>query len=258
MKKLLLVLLGFATLSLTSCLDIFENITLNNDGSGTYEVKMDMAKGIKIMQDMIGGGGQSSKKKKEKMDSSFSYKSIVDTASELSAEEKKVYGKGICHIKVDEENAVAFVEMKFPFASKNEFATLQNVMHSQNGGVNMFDVIDRIMSKMKDAPPIDQREKDELPIGSLSYVLTDNSISCKAKVNNNADKKNDVIDDIPKELLGMMKMNMKLTINLPKPLTSIDNKTAAISSDKKVVIISKELTLGETLKGVDYNFNINF
>jgi hypothetical protein len=49
MKKIILSLLAAATLTLTACLDIVEEITLNADGSGKYAMSMDMSQMMQMM-----------------------------------------------------------------------------------------------------------------------------------------------------------------------------------------------------------------
>ena len=47
MKRILIYLLSTCLLSMMSCLDIEEEITVNTDGSGMYEVRMDMTEAVR-------------------------------------------------------------------------------------------------------------------------------------------------------------------------------------------------------------------
>ena len=52
MKRIFIYLLSTCLLSMMSCLDIEEEITINTDGSGMYEVRMDMTEAVKMIMAM--------------------------------------------------------------------------------------------------------------------------------------------------------------------------------------------------------------
>jgi len=52
MKKILIYLFSTCLLSMMSCLDIEEEITINTDGSGMYEMRMDMSEAVKMIMAM--------------------------------------------------------------------------------------------------------------------------------------------------------------------------------------------------------------
>jgi hypothetical protein len=54
MHRLLLLLLAVGTLSLSGCLHILEEVTIKNNGSGTYKMTLDMSE-IKGMMDALSG-----------------------------------------------------------------------------------------------------------------------------------------------------------------------------------------------------------
>ena len=74
MKKILLILLASVSLMVSGCLEIEEGIKLNDDGSGTMEVKTDMGE-IMSMLSMMGAG----KGEKINKDTIISYKGYLDT-----------------------------------------------------------------------------------------------------------------------------------------------------------------------------------
>lgn len=52
MKRILVYLLSICLFGMVSCLDIEEEITINSDGSGMYEMRMDMTEAVKMMMAM--------------------------------------------------------------------------------------------------------------------------------------------------------------------------------------------------------------
>ena len=263
MKKLSYLLLAFVTLSLTSCFDIFESITLKEDGSGVYEQKLDMGKAFQLVEKMGSGGAASSKKKKEYKDSSFSYAAFVDTAKALSAEQKAVFRKGSAIIHIDEAKGEGLVTMRFPFANAKEFTMLQDMLHNKSENSSLLESIGNIIAGGLDKsgaggmmPPKDKKDEG-LPTQNLLYSLTSSNVSCKVLASKTAKPKEDM-SYMPKEFLEMMQMNTQLTINLPRAAKNVVNKNAVVSADKKTVSIKKVLGFDEAPTNLDFGFSIDY
>ena len=93
MKKIFSFLIACTAILLTGCFDAVEELTIAPDGTGVYKSTMDMG-GMFDMLEMMAAMDTSQnsdlKKFAEKdVDSTASLRSVVDTASNLSAEEKK-------------------------------------------------------------------------------------------------------------------------------------------------------------------------
>lgn len=71
MQKFILSLFTICTLFLTGCLETTQEITLNNDGSGTISNTNDMSALIGLARQM-GGGGDMAKLPQEAIDSTIS------------------------------------------------------------------------------------------------------------------------------------------------------------------------------------------
>lgn len=261
MRKFIYVAIAAVTISLTSCFDVFETITINEDGSGVYEQKIDMGRAFEMINEM--GGGAASKKK-EKMDSTFSFKELSDTSKNLTESEKKILAKGKGIIKLDVEKGLGQIAFNFPYANAQEFVTLQNLMHRSDGTAGSISSIAGSILKGaagKSAEAMGGAEETKgggLPVKDLEYSLTANHIACKVLPAKKEVKKDDELKDLPQNMKDMMKMKMNLIINLPRPLKTIDNKVAKISTDKKKIEIKKEIAFEDNLSSPDFNFNIDF
>lgn len=268
--KLKFLLVAFVAFSLTSCLDMFETITLNNDGSGVYELKLDMAKAITMMEGMTkkmdGGGPSSSKKKKEeKVDSSFSFAKVVDTVKGLSPREKAIFKKATGQIKIDEKQQIAFVHLKFPFASAEEFTIIQKVMNDKEGSMGDFGIIKSILNKKDKSKgqALDNPGKAEVPGKDFIYELTANSFSRKVKETKKAaegDAGDKAFEDmkLPAEMMEMFKLNINLTVNLPREVKNVEGKDAIISADKKQIKFSKQAMMDVPFKAADFDCKVEF
>lgn len=264
--KLKHVVIGFFAILLTSCMDIFETINLNADGSGTYIIKMEMGEMVSMMANMAGSEKSSNKKKKELMDSSFSYATTVDTMKNLSAEEKRVLRKAGGKLHVDEAKGEMWVEMKFPFANATDFALIQQSMDNNN--TKDFGVLDKLLGgKTKDMDKMGMGDdikngNDGLPMPKTSYALTANSFTRKTitppqQTNANTEEKKEE-DEMTKKMMAMMEMNMSFTLNLPKAATKIDAKDAVVSEDKKQIKFKKKVNIEEVTKAALFNCYIEF
>src|SRR4029079_18439779 len=99
MKKITLILIAIISLSLTGCLEVTEEITLNEDGSGNYVNISDMSKVIPIVKNM----GVSNQMGDNKLDTLITLGN--DGTEGLSAEDVAMLKSGTLKIKkdVDEE-----------------------------------------------------------------------------------------------------------------------------------------------------------
>ena len=84
MKKLLLFLSAAFTLGLTGCFETTEEITLNEDGSGTYININDMSKLIPVLKNM-GAADQFGDRKK--LDTSFALGTSKESIEGLTEED---------------------------------------------------------------------------------------------------------------------------------------------------------------------------
>src|SRR5689334_7118617 len=115
MRMLKVFLVAVGCVFLASCLEINEELQINDNGSGQVSTTMDMAQLIDMMQAM--GGEEFEKKKDEKIDSVISLKNFVDTAKNLTAEQKALLRNGTLRIKMNMAEKEFNINMKYPFSS---------------------------------------------------------------------------------------------------------------------------------------------
>ena len=117
MKKLLLLLL-VSSICLWGCLNSEEDVTINADGSGVYQNTMDMS-GMFDMMDMLAAmdTSQNSQLKKvsdKDIDSSFSFKSFIDTVTSLTADEKRLFEKATMRMNINQKQKKFKMTMSYP------------------------------------------------------------------------------------------------------------------------------------------------
>jgi hypothetical protein len=234
MKKVLFILFAGCSILLTSCFETTQEITLNNDGSGTYVNTNDMSKIITIAKNM--GAGASDKMPKGPIDTSISFASTADSIPDLSAADKELLKKGTLHMQMNMEDEKFITVMSFPFSTLDDIQKF-----NQLSGKMM-------MSSMKDKMPGD------MPMGSGGlpapssfddyYKLEFSNGELKKKLNK--EKYADVDKD---EFLNGLKqaasMGIPVTstfiINLPRPAEKAEGKNVKLSKDKMKVTISSTM-----------------
>ena len=144
MKNILLTATLLCTLVLTGCFESTQEITLNEDGSGTISNTNDMSALIGLAKQM-GGGEEIEKAATQKIDSTFSLAAQADSIANLSPEEKTMIKKGVANIKMNLKEEKFSTNIKFPFATAAELLScnrlsakiMAETIKGQMGGMPM-------------------------------------------------------------------------------------------------------------------------
>ena len=249
MNKIKFVLAFLLALVLYSCVDTEERIVINADESGTYSLTIDLGKLIELANQMMPDSTRAGKSK-EKKDSIIYFKNFIDTAQNLTAEEKALYRDGYLHIDMDEANNKMKVEMGCPFKNSNQLTQVKN---------NFLKVADKLklFNKTKDSNLDDMadnsaggdkgfNDKTINPIGGNSTFL-----AAPGKITNVIN----VTDEMKKNMandstLAMMQqmtmmtgdMTYRTVVVLPKAAKLAEGPGKILSADGKTVTFSFSLT----------------
>src|SRR5687767_15254064 len=149
MKKLLFSLVTAVCFFLAGCLETTQELTLNNDGSGTFSTTSDMSAAIGIAKQM---GGAAEMEKAPAMDTSFSLQKGADSMSTLNAEERALARTGTMKVKMDTKEEKAFTVLSFPFSKPSQVSDLTKLT-----GKVMGEAMEKQMKEqIKEAPPMAQ------------------------------------------------------------------------------------------------------
>jgi hypothetical protein len=234
MKKILFSLFaGFAIL-FTSCLDTTQEITLNDDGSGTYVNTNDMGKILTIAKNM--GSASTDKMPQQAIDTSFSFVSAADSIPGLSAEEKELLKKGSIHIKMSVEDEKFTTVMNFPFSTLGDISKFNRLSGKM--------MMESLKGKMPTQMPMGSDAMPESSSFDDYYTLEFSNGELKKKLNK--EKYADVEKD---EFLNGMKQAGAMgipvistyIINLPRPAEKVEGKNVKLSEDKKKVTVSSTM-----------------
>ena len=236
MKRILIAFVAFISLSLTGCLDIIEEIDLTANGSGTYKTTADMS-GAFDMLEMIAAMDTSAnsglKKLKDKnFDSSFQLKSLTDTASNLTPEQKKFFSRAVGRMQMNAEQKKFIINMDFPFDKPEDINTLTRMTE---GGKGLS-----LLGKSAGGPAMNGSSDETMPsFDVFDWKFTRNLMERKVNPEKLAAfKSNNKFKDLG-DAAGMLEqMKMKTVIHLPAAAKKVTGEKAVLSDDKKTVTIS--------------------
>jgi hypothetical protein len=240
MKKVILLFSIFTLTFLSSCLDTVEEITINDDNSGVYTMKMDMSKMIELANQM-GGEKSASKKAKEKKDTVINIKDLMANMANISAAEKELYNAATMHIKLDEENAEMKIDMSCPFTSINQLPEIKK---------NFFKLIEKVKAFDKISNKSSNEEENKMTEDMPNNVLmpsadSHHNFSAKPGLIENSItdpegyKKEMQADSSLQTMQQMMSMigepSYKVTITTAKEIKKYTGNGAILSPNKKTV-----------------------
>jgi len=251
----------------SGCFDTLEEVTITENGSGTFVNTLDMGKILGLAKTMGSGKDEMKDFDKLKMDTVINLKDIKDSLKNLNAAEKNIAATGTLKIQVDATDEKMNFTFTFPFSKISEVAGIQNILKKAKQ-----DIIDDIMQKImgeeagKDEALLGNEEgnenKDNMGGANIDEYYTSAYEKGKFTRKLNKEKYANVEDD--KSLKSLQEMaqlgmaiNMKTIINLPKPAKKAEGKGVKLSEDKKKITV--EGTLDDFFEDASYfEYNIEY
>lgn len=230
----------------SSCLDTEEKIIIHKNESGLYSVKVDMSKMLQMMKQM---GQMEDFNLEEKKDTTFYFKSVIDTIKSLSPKEKELFKDGSLHISMDENEGEMIITMNFPFKRlrdlpeiKSSYLHIIDKMKLSSG----FEKADE--EEQLNIVPFDLGgEKNVLAPGNEAFRFT----ASPGKISNTMIDTNlfseKVQGDSTIQMLQQMSvlmgdMNFKTVVEAPSKIKHFKGNLAVLSEDKKTVSFSTTFT----------------
>jgi hypothetical protein len=260
MKKIKFILAFLLALAFYSCVDTEERIVINADQSGTYSLTIDLGKLIELSNQMMPDSARDSKPK-EKKDSIIYFKNFIDTAQNLTAEEKALYREGYLHIDMDEANNKMKVEMGCPFKNSNQLTQVKNNFLKVADKLNLFNKTkDNTVNDMTDNADGGEKGFDDKSINPLGNNSTFTAIPGKITnvINATDEMKKTMANDSTLAMMQQMTMMMgemtyRTVVVLPKAAKLSEGPGKILSPDGKTVTFSFSLTdLMETPEKASY------
>ena len=246
MKNLRFFLAFTSAAVLSSCLDTEEKIVLNDDNSGTYSMTLDMGRMLTMAASM-GGDKADPEKVKEKKDTTLYLKGMVNSADNLTPEEKVIFQNAVISVKMDEAQNEMMIVMSSPFSNAAGLIEIKK---------NFGTVADKLKAFEKATGEQAKGEEggDEMKMDAKSANPVEDQFTFKAgpglianTINNIQAFKDKVATDSTLAMMSQMTammgdFNYRTIIILPKAVKKYDGPGSTISTDKRTIQFATTLT----------------
>ena len=244
MNKHISVYLVIPLLLLTGCLEVTQNLTINKDGSGVISGTTDLSQVVTLAMQMA---GDKMKEQKMNMDTTVQFKTMFDSAKNMSAANKELLKNGLVHVVMRMDDNKYLITSTIPFKKMADIEKINTAMQKDVSGRFLDNALKEAMkqSNASDTSSIPEpRQTPPLSLPENYFILT-----CKnGLISRTADKTKLTLLD-QDEMLNQMKqigsmgapLKTNFVIQLPKPAKKFEGKNLTLSDDKKTVTISNEL-----------------
>jgi hypothetical protein len=256
----------------SGCFDTLEEVTIADNGSGTFVNSLDMGKMLGLAKTMGSGKDEMKDIDKLKMDTVIYLKDLKDSMKNLNAAEKNIAATGTLKIQVDANDDKMKFTFTFPFSKISEIDGIQSVLKKAKQDV-LDDTMKKIMGEEsgKDeegdknqgllGDQVEDAKNDDMGANIDAYYT---SVYEKGKFTRKLNKEKYAHVEDDKSLKSLQEMaqlgmaiNMKTVINLPKPAKKAEGKGLKLSDDKKK--ITMEGTLDDFFEDASYfEYNIEY
>lgn len=235
MQKFILTVLTICTLALTGCFETTQEITLNEDGSGTFSATNDLS-GMISMAKQMGGGSEIEKAGEQNIDSTISMKDKADSIPGLSPQEKEMIKNGTLNVKMNLKAENFFTKLTFPFSKPSQIA----VYNKLSGKI----LAEAMKNQMAEGPsmPMDQMPEPTSFDDYYTIEFSEGELTKKVNKEKYAGAEKDEYLKGVKQMSSMgLTMKANYVINLPRPAQKAEGKNVKLSEDKKKVTISADI-----------------
>ncbi|HEY8733756.1 MAG TPA: hypothetical protein VIL90_04265 [Puia sp.] len=242
MKRLKLFLTLAIMFFLAGCFEINEDIDVKPDGSGVYSVHNNMSQLLQAMQTYLGKEEMDKQLPSKNIDTTVMMRSLLDTAKNISEENKKLTKDGYVHLKLNLEQKEFKSDVVIPFKSQADLRKLYNSMNNQTLGFNQL--FKGIAGRQDSIPSGNDQGMPDMNQFNAIYDFESRDGLMSRKLNQEKWK---ALQQSPQfaqmKEAGSMGISIPytLTISIPRPVKKVDNELAKLFPDKKKVIIQYNL-----------------
>jgi hypothetical protein len=234
MKKILFSLLTVCSLFLVGCLETTQEVSINEDGSGTASYTTDMSALIGMIKQM--GSGEDLKEMNQVLDSTIAMSSIADSIPDLSDTEKALMNKGEMKVTMDMKQDKFLTKLNFPFASVTDIHTCNQLAGKVVGEALKGQGGLGAMTGDEGSPQMSSFEE------YFQTVYSNGRIEKKLIKEKYEQVGEDEFFKSMKEASGMgLAMKANYIINLPRPASKAEGKGITLSEDKKKITIAVDM-----------------
>lgn len=236
------MLLLFMFVCFTACYEVNEEITINPDGSGTHNTKMDMGQMLEMIESMAGEEELAKEGLDRVLDTTILMKSVLDSAKDMTPEQRELLKDGKMNLKMNMKEKVFKAEVNIPF--KN-YKNLQSLMSGNgNSMTGLSQLFKGVFDKGEEKPALDSPKEPGLEDMNTIFdvVVKDGVVSRKV----NPEKHKALVEkpevtQLQQMAEGGMEILYTTVIKLPRPAKQVENPLMKLSDDKKTVTLKYNL-----------------
>ena len=246
MTRLKIFFTAFALFFLAGCFEINEDIDVKADGSGVFSYHMDMSQLLLAMQSYLGKEEMDKQLPPRNIDTTVMMRTLLDTAKNVSAENKKLIHDGTVHLKLNMEKKEFSSDVVIPFKSLSDLQKLYNSMNNQTLG---FTQLFKGLAGKTDTSSIGGTDTGggtpDMNQFNAIYDFESHDGLLSRKLNQTKWKE---LQQSPQfaqmKEAGSMGISIPytLTVAVPRPVKKIDNPLAKLFPDRKKVVLQYNLT----------------
>jgi len=221
-------------LALASCAETKEELVIKKDGSGTLELKMDLAKMVDMMKNFASDSDIQKQGLDKPFDTTMLLKSFIDTASGIASAKKAALRDGSIHLTLNIKEHIDKMDMAFPFKSTDQIPDLYQGLNTSASGLK------ELMGKSDGGQAGDKG----LPQLSTVYDITVKNGIYSRKVNKEryeTFKQGMNLEQLKQMGSVMGSISYTVSVSLPQPVKKTSNVKTVLSDDKKTVTLSADL-----------------
>ncbi len=229
-------------LLLAGCFEINEDINVKADGSGVYSVHTDMSQLLQAMQTYLGKDEMDKQLPQKEIDTTVMMKTLLDTAKNITAENKALIKDGSVHLKLNINEKIFNSDITIPFKSQSDLQKLYNSMNNQTLGFNQL--FKGIAGKTDSTMSGNDQGMPDMNQFNAIYDFESHDGLLSRKLNQEKWKALQTSPQFAQmKDAGSMGISIPytLTISIPRPVKKVDNELAKLFPDRKKVVIQYNL-----------------
>ena len=254
MKKIFGLLLVSASLLLTGCLDTFDEITINADGSGSYRQTVNMDKMFELMEmaammDTSASTAEAMKKMETTtVDTSYS---LANKEGEFTDDERRLLAGASSHILMNKKEGKFQIATSYPFTKTADLGKIIELQGSGKASKGIDKAIPALGSAMGG-----EGDEEGMPNANKTFDIMAGDGFIERKV----DKVS--LDELMKGSEGEQMQQMKsmlesityrTKISLPRPAKKVVGDKVKLSDDKRTVTVEATMVdLIDTPKKLEF------
>ncbi|MES2265844.1 MAG: hypothetical protein V4520_03730 [Bacteroidota bacterium] len=256
MKKLYILLVFFAFVCLSSCVDIEEHYNFRPDGSCRVQYGFDMSRALSVLNVLISDSVKSTPQFSLVKDTSLNYFNTLPDSivKKMSAEEVNTAKNSSLHINMDLTKSK--MKVNLDYLAKTPADLVYYLDHvsafsvkvpqgefldpKQKENVEFHDPNEKVVIKPQEFKDLKNDYKGELLLGGQDYYTYDITPKKFSRVINKT-KFNNFLKGAGSRLAMakamLIDMPYKMVLKFAKPVKKVDNRKAIISADRMQVTL---------------------